>query len=166
VSTITRRAALGALAAMPAAATATHAASSSLMPAWIDPADLPDRYAVTCRGTCMVPLLPDGATLVFDRHVEPSIGDTVAVLLRREFRDATARDGLVKRLLELPGDNRVEWVFDQLNPPLRYRIPAAHVAAIHVCIGVAESNDGAMSAFRVAQERPRAPLIIAGSRTP
>lgn len=132
-------------------------------PGYVDPAQIPDFYALRGVGTCMVPLIDDGALLAFDKREPVTSGDTVNVWFRPERVKPGAPQGIVKRLvMGLPPTDVLPLVIDmaivvvdQLNPPRQYQIPASHILAIHKCVGRAELGENGQARFRLRQEPPR-----------
>jgi len=107
---------------------------------YIDPADMPARYALPGYGTCMAPQIEDGALLIGDKEVAPQPGDIVIVHFRREHAARYGVPGWIKRLaLRLPPRGMSGLiVVEQANPPRRFTVPTSHVAAVHRCIGTGE----------------------------
>lgn len=120
---------------------------------FIDPADMPDMYAVPGVGTCMQPRVMDGERLVFDKRQEPSVGDVVALWFTEELAQRVGMPGWVKMLeIGLPPplfDGLI--VVGQLNPPRSYVIPAADVLAVHKAVGKAEIAGDGRAAFNPAK---------------
>lgn len=133
-------------------------ATSAVTLPFIHPDDMPEVYAMTGRGTCMVPLIANGATIVMDKREQPVPGDTVTLTFTREAAQRWGVPGLVKRLaFGLPPagfDGLI--VVQQLNPPRFYTIPAGDVLAVHKCVGFAKSDGTGMAAWAPSQPPPRA----------
>lgn len=149
---------------------ASTLASQEPLP-FIHPDDMPDRYALTGRGTCMLPLVQDGAILVMDKTQVPEVGDTVTLVFTPEAARRHGMPGIVKRLsFTLPPSRFADMgqiMVEQLNPPRPYAYSARDVLAVHKCIGFAESGGGGQVQFRVKQEPPRAtPEMLAGGAQP
>ena len=114
----------------------------------IDPATLPDAYALTLQGDCLAPVIPDGASVGIDKHAKPKAGDIVCIWFRPE---ATAPDGLQCTLKKLVF-NIADWVtfpyrdhpksevvpvliVKQFNPERQYTIKCSNVLAVHKATG-------------------------------
>ncbi|WP_126003950.1 hypothetical protein [Sphingomonas koreensis] len=127
---------------------------------FIHPDDMPDLYALTGRGTYMMPLIDDGAVLVMDKNQIPSVGDTVALTFTREAAQRYHMPGMLKRLAyALPPAEFAELgliVVEQLTPHRLYTFPVGDVLAVHKCIGFAESSGVGEARYRPSQESPRA----------
>lgn len=111
-------------------------------PPFIDPADMPDIYAVPGVGTCMEPRVPNGQLLAFDKRIAPEPGDIVVLFFHQHHAARYGAPGWVKRLVigPPPAGFRGVIAVEQLNPPRQYLVPTAHVAAIHRCIGFAAAD--------------------------
>lgn len=135
-------------------------------PGFVHPDEIPDLYALWGSGTCMKPLIDDGALLTFDKRENVMSGDTVNIWFRPERVKPGQPQGNVKRLVlglppvELPPSlmDMARVVVDQLNPPRQYSIPASYILAIHKCVGTAEPGCGGQARFRLNQEPPRQPF--------
>lgn len=141
-------------------ADATHRADSAQktpnapLPPWgvalsrtlpfIHPDDMPVLYALTGKGACMEPLLPDGSLLAFDKRLEPHGGDIVSLFFTRDAARRRGMPGMIKRLItSLPPqgfDGLL--VVEQLNPPRTMTVPSADVLAVHKFIGIPERGEG------------------------
>lgn len=112
---------------------------------FIHPGDMPDLHALHGYGTCMEPLIADGALLVIDKREEPRPGDVVSLIFTQEAARQWRLPGLVKKLAfalpprELPREMGAV-VVDQINPPRRYVIPLSDLLAVFKCVGTATSN--------------------------
>jgi len=116
-----------------------------------DPDKMPDRYATICIGTCLEPVIPDGSTVVFDRH-EPIVnGDFVCVIVRPEKVPPGEHPGMLKRLYlgaGAPLGDQISpqselmplIVLEMLNPPRLLSIAAQDVIAMHKAVGLAETR--------------------------
>lgn len=129
---------------------------------FIHPDDMPDLYAIVGTGTCMEPVIADGATLVFDKTQEPRPGDIVGLTFTKERAARCGLPGLVKRLrFALPPQGMSGptvtglIVVEQTNPPRTYTFRAADVLAVHKCVGFAESAGQGRARFATSQEPPR-----------
>jgi hypothetical protein len=121
---------------------------------------LPHRYAMIGKGTCMEPLFMDGACLVFDKQAAPEGGDTVIVWFRPERTPEGEPQCMFKRLMgglppiafpfDLSPTSNCEplVMVEMINPPRRFRIPASHVLAVHKCIGEADTNGDGTARLR------------------
>lgn len=124
-------------------------ASTTTSPAmpYIDPADMPDLYAIAGHGRCMEPIYSDGQLLVADKREAPHRGDAVILHFTRQAAPHYGAPGWIKRLVRADGDGAII-IVEQLNPPQRYGIPATHIAAMHKCVGTATKQDDGRAAFR------------------
>ena len=121
---------------------------------FIHPEDMPDQYALTAVGTCMAPLIDDGALIVFDTRKELQRGDVVGIVFSKEAALQWGVPGLVKKLaFALPpsGIPGGLIVVDQINPPRRYCISTRDVLAVHKAIGTAESDGEGQAKFYPAK---------------
>lgn len=127
---------------------------------FIHPDDMPDLYALTGRGTCMMPLINDGAVVVMDKNQIPAVGDTVALTFTREAAQRYHMPGMLKRLAyALPPAEFAELgliVVEQLTPHRLYTFPVCDVLAVHKCIGFAVSSGTDQARYQPSQEPPRA----------
>jgi len=105
---------------------------------FIHPDDMPDLYALTGVGTCMQPLVSDGACIAFDKRPPVESGDIVGIVFTREAGRRRGLPGLVKRLVAPDVFGQI--VVEQVNPRQRMAIPATDVLAIHKMIGIAETR--------------------------
>lgn len=124
---------------------------------YIDPADMPDLYALTGQGRCMEPLYMDGATLVGDKREKPEPGDVVIVHFHRDAARRYGFPGWIKRLVHvwpLQGEEALI-TLEQLNPPRRYLVPEGDVAAMHKCVGTATCTGDGFAAFRAPRQEGR-----------
>lgn len=114
-----------------------------------DVANLPPIYASICEGTCMLPLISDGAKVVFDRSAKCKPGDIVSVIAHPRIVKPGGHQSLVKRLLlgipswvdklpyQMHPDSTVEPIvmLEQLNPGGTITIPLSDVLAIIRAVG-------------------------------
>ena len=122
---------------------------------FIHPDDMPDQYALTAVGTCMAPLIDDGAVIVFDKRKEPQRGDVVGIVFSKQAARQWGVPGLVKKLaFALPPSGMPGGliVVDQINPPRRYCIPTRDVLAVHKAIGTAESDGEGQARFYASNQ--------------
>jgi phage repressor protein C with HTH and peptisase S24 domain len=128
---------------------ATAFKSNAALP-YIDPADMPDLYAVTGYGRCMEPLYYDGSLLVGDKRENAESGDIVIVYFHRDIAQRYGVPGWIKRLAHVWPLNGEETLFtlEQLNPPRRYIVPAGHIAAMHKCVGTALGTGEGTALYR------------------
>jgi hypothetical protein len=122
---------------------------------FIDPADMPDLYAVRGVGVCMEPLFADGTLLVGDKREEPAVGDAVILHFRREHAARYGVPGWIKRLaMAVPPEGFDGLIIvEQLNPPRQFAIPSNHVAAVHKCVGTAEHDSPGLARFNPGEAR-------------
>lgn len=118
------------------------------------PDDFPDRYASMCEGRCLEPAYHHGDCLVFSKSEEPEPGDFVGFWLDQAELAPGETPRRVKRLHKRITDGGEPLiVFEQLNPPIRIRVRASRVLAMHKLIGVASLNsDGTASLHQPHQE--------------
>jgi phage repressor protein C with HTH and peptisase S24 domain len=121
---------------------------------FIHPDDMPDRYALTGRGTCMEPMIPDGALVAFDKREEPLDGDIVGLIFGREAAGRRGLPGMIKRLvIPLPPagfDGLI--VVEQINPPRTYTFSSRDVLAVHKFIGLPERGEDGSARLRLPKE--------------
>jgi hypothetical protein len=125
--------------------------SSPLVPLqkFIDPATLPNDYAMICEGKCLEPEILDGAKLHFSKVEKYTQGDFVIIWFKPELVKPGRHQALVKRLwldvfpnLKFPykahPDSNVVPVIaaEMLNPPMRFFYPVTDILAVHKCMGV------------------------------
>ena len=123
------------------------------LPKFIHPDDMPDRYALTGVGTCMSPLIDDGACCVFDKTEEPNPGDIVGLIFTHEARERRNMPGWIKRLVTpAPIIKSYDEVFlvEQITPPRTYAVAASEVLAMHKFIGTATSTGTGQAIFNSA----------------
>ena len=129
--------------------TAVHAIEPDLPIGFIDPASVPDLYAMVCSGTCMEPIIPDGARVWADKTQPIEVGDLVFVYLRPEAVEPGGLPIRLKRLLVAPpswvtfpwADNpRSEVlpvvIFGMDNPRASLSLRCSQILAIHKCMGL------------------------------
>jgi hypothetical protein len=140
---------------------ATAYKSARAMP-FIHPDDMPDLYAITGYGTCMVPLYHDGDLLVGDKREKPELGDVVFVHFTREAAPRYGFPGWIKRLIHIWPVEGEETLFtlEQINPRRRYIVPAGDITGIHKVVGTATSTGEGTADFRLPNDgaTPRQPL--------
>lgn len=141
-----------AAAMLPAASRKRATRARSAPPArFVDPAALPPEYAIIAEGTCMLPMIPDGAHCAFTPIGEPRPGDLVALWFRPETVPAGEHQVRIKRLVHpvprfvrLPCREHREStlhplvIVEMINPRRQFGIPAGHLLAIHRFLGLAE----------------------------
>jgi hypothetical protein len=125
----------------------TTATKSTRAP--IDPAKLPEQYALAVVGDCMAPTIADGANIVVSKTEKYKPGDIVVIWFRPELVKAGCAPSAVKRLTlaippwvksfpykDHPGSNvSAALVIEQDNPRQTYSVPCSSVAAIHKFTG-------------------------------
>lgn len=131
---------------------ATTAGSAAPHTAWgfIHPDNMPDLYALTGVGTCMLPLIDDGACVAFDKRLPVKSGDIVCVIFSARAAAAYGAPGLLKRFVSMPPegfDGMI--VVEQVNPVRRYTIPSTDVLAIHKMIGIAAREGNGKATVRL-----------------
>lgn len=127
---------------------------------FIHPDDMPDQYALTGVGQCMMPLIADGTLLVFDKHQAPERGDIVGLVFTQEAAQQWGVPGLVKRLAmalpppasDLPLNCHALVVVEQINPHRQYCIPTSDILAVHKAIGTAEPGPKGQVLFRPSKK--------------
>ena len=127
-------------------------ATAPLAPAplpFIHPDDMPDVYALTGVGTCMEPLLPHGACLVFDKRESPEPGDIVGLIFTPAAAARRGMPGWLKRLTAPPPPEGFDGliIVEQINPPRTYSVPTTDVLAIHKFIGTATTTGEGQAMF-------------------
>lgn len=114
----------------------------------IDPAKLPDRYAMICTGVCLEPTFKDGSSLIFDRTASWGVGDFVMIVFKPEHVPVGRLQCMVKQVvlappakvtlpLKMHPDSNVvpTLICRQFNPPRSYSVELDQVMAIHKCLG-------------------------------
>lgn len=121
---------------------------------FVHPDDMPDLYCLTGVGTCMEPLILDGALVACDKRETPRRGDIVVLTFTREAARRHGFPGMVKRLTKnlLPGgfDYLVE--VEQLNPPRRLGYWSSELLAVHKMIGIAEHHADGSTFLRLPKK--------------
>ncbi len=117
---------------------------------FIHPDDMPDVYALTGVGTCMMPLLEDGGLLVFDKRLDPQPGDIVGLIFTREAGLRRGQPGSLKRLVMMLPPSGFEGIVvaEQINPHRVYYFPTTDLLAVHKFVGVAERLPDGRAALR------------------
>jgi hypothetical protein len=128
----------------------SRAAARATPPATIDPADLPDQYAVSVRGTCMVPNVQDGDEAIFTKLEKPKAGDLVIVWHKPKpglppcslKRLVLAPPAFVKfPWADHPGSDVVPIVMvEQINPRRQYQLLCSDILAMHRFVGTQPSR--------------------------
>lgn len=118
---------------------------------FVDPDRCPPRYKMISAGTCLHPLITDGAVLAFDRKAVAAPLDIVAIFLTEGGMGTFWEDQIIlKRLVQpfLPrirlgaqaaraGGNAASlMIVEQLNPFRQYTFRPDQVLGVHACIGV------------------------------
>jgi len=132
---------------------ATRSAKLDVAPAaptpdFIDPSELPDRYAMIVQGVCLEPEIKDGDCLMFDKTVPYKAGDLVILFKRPERVQPGRLPAIVKRLVMAPppwvkfphvehpnSDVHALLIAEQFNPKGSFAIPCADLLAVHKCLG-------------------------------
>lgn len=126
----------------------------------IDPATLPDTYAMVLEGTCMLPAIPDLAVVGISKVERPRPGDYVILWRRPELVPPGQHQGILKRLvLNIPPYVKFPWrehpdsdvhaiaLVEMLNPHRQFTYKCADLLAVHKAIGLLpESRAGATHA--------------------
>lgn len=121
---------------------------------FIDPAELPEHYALIAYGTCMLPEIPDGENCAFSAKEKPQPGDLVALWYRPDLVPAGQPQVRLKRLVtaipsfvtfpyrEHPqSEVHALVIVEQINPRIiRFGVRCADLLAVHKFIGFAEST--------------------------
>lgn len=120
---------------------------------FIHPDDMPERYCLTGFGTCMEPLIPDGALIAFDKRIMPRRGDIVGLTFTREMALRQGMPGMIKRLVTdwLP-DSKAMVTFEQINPPRTYRFSPLDLLAVHKFIGLPDQREDGTAWLRLPKE--------------
>ena len=111
---------------------------------FLDPATLPDEYAMRVTGNCMAPQIKDGAQAVFSKVEKPKPGDLVILYFRPELVAPGSLPASIKRLvLAPPSYVKFPWrehpdstvhalvICEQTNPPRQYHFKCENLLAIH-----------------------------------
>jgi hypothetical protein len=115
----------------------------------IDPATLPEQYALSVVGDCMMPTIKGGARAIFSKAEKYGPGDIVVIWFQPEhIKDGDAPCALKRLALAIPpwvksfpykdhpkSDVQAVVVFEQDNPRKAYSVKCSDVAAIHKFIG-------------------------------
>ncbi len=142
-----------AAAMLPAASRKRATRARSAPPAgFIDQATLPPEYALIGEGTCMQPVIPDGANCAFSTVEEPRPGDLVALWFRPETVPAGEPQVRLKRLVHplppfvrLPCREHPESrlhplvIVEMINPRRQFGVRCGDLLAIHRFLGLAET---------------------------
>ncbi len=110
--------------------------------------ELPQRYGLQLSGSCLEPVLPDGAVALIDSREPYAVGDLVAIWRRPELVCEGEFQAVMKRLVMAPprwvrfpwrdhpeSEVRPIFVVEMLNPPRRFSYRCGDVLAIHKCLG-------------------------------
>jgi phage repressor protein C with HTH and peptisase S24 domain len=54
-------------------------------PAFLQPADVPDKFALRVAGDCLAPLIKEGDAVVVDKRLPYAAGDLVVIFMRPEL---------------------------------------------------------------------------------
>lgn len=104
---------------------------------------IPDRYAMICDGSCLEPLVHDGARLLFSAIEPCRRGDLVAIWLRPEYVDKGEHQARVKRLLYVIDGGfglAPALIVEMLNPQTILTFDMRAVLTFHRCLGVAPTS--------------------------
>jgi hypothetical protein len=145
----------------------------------LDPATLPDYYAMVCDGACLAPVVCDGAVVAISKTDKPRQGDFIAVWFRPEFVKPGEHQVIFKRMfLDLPGivegfpyegspnpDAAMPaLVIEMFNPEKKFPIPCNMVMAIHKAVGLlpAPKGSGGTHSFRAVRPFPERVTVSHG----
>lgn len=128
-------------------------APAPAQPGFIDPATLPDEYAMRVRGDCLAPAINAGDSILVDQRQPYSTGDLVCVFLKPEcVRPGDTNVGLKRLVMGLMPEVTLPYrahpdsnimpvlVCEQDNPHMQYAIPADQILAIHRCLGLVPAD--------------------------
>jgi hypothetical protein len=148
----------------------------------IDPAQVPERYALIVQGDCMAPLHRDGDVVTADKRAPYEAGDLVVIYIKPELVKPGRCNAMLKRLVSIPHwattfpfkDHPESEVIaiatvETLNPPRRLHYRCADVLAIHRCTGAAPGeimwagpHASRVHASDVTKANPSRRTILAG----
>lgn len=103
--------------------------------------DWPERYAMIASGTCMEPIIPDGAQAAFSTAEPYGAGDIVIVHFMPEFVPPGGLTCAVKRLVVAPPPRAT-------MPYIEH--PKSEVEAVVICVTV---NDPRIVVYRLSKIR-------------
>lgn len=110
--------------------------------------DLPDQYAMIAEGSCMVPVYPDKARLLFNQLTRAVAGDDVALWRKPEVQQAGQYQCLIKRLVTAlprtlpkhlakdPAKPAPVVIVETMNPPRRFVVKTDQLMGVHKCEGL------------------------------
>lgn len=128
---------------------------------FIHPDDMPDLYALPGYGTCMMPVIRDGALVVCDKRQQPEPGDSVVVHFTRDYARRQGVPGAIKRLKmalpppEICAVGNALIVVEQINPRRTFTFYAADVLAVHKVVGIGEATSPGSAQYRPSEGAPR-----------
>ena len=115
---------------------------------FIDPAALPDKYAMRVIGDCMAPRLSDGEQAVFSKIEKPEPGDLVALFYHPDCVPAEHLPIQIKQLVLAPpfyvtfpwkenpkSDVHALVCVAMTTPPRQFYVECSKLLAIHKFIG-------------------------------
>ena len=118
-------------------------------PTDIDPADLPDLYAMIIDGNCLEPMVAHGSWCAFDKRAAPERGGLVVLWKRPELVRPGESQAMVKRLVTVPPpwvtfphrkhpNSTVDAlvIVEQLNPAQQFAVRCETLVAIHKLVDV------------------------------
>ena len=130
---------------------------------FLDPATLPDEYAMRVVGDCLSPAIKEGDAVVVDKRLPYNAGDLVVIYMRPELVRPGEMGIYVKRLVmnvapyvkfpwrEHPDSTALAVVIvEQDNPRRQYTITADRILAMHRCLGVAGAEVRLVKPAKVA----------------
>ena len=130
---------------------------------FLDPATLPDEYAMRVKGDCLSPAIKEGDAVVVDKRLPYAAGDLVVIYMRPELVGKGEMGIYVKRLVmsvapyvkfpwrEHPDSTvHVVVIIEQDNPRRQYVITADRILAMHRCLGVAGAEVRLVKPAKVA----------------
>jgi hypothetical protein len=116
----------------------------------IDPAQVPERYALIVQGDCMAPLHRDGDVVTADKSATYARGDLVVIYIKPELVKPGRCNAMLKRLVSIPhwaatfpfSDHPESEIVaiasvETLNPPRRIHFRCSDILAMHRCTGAA-----------------------------
>lgn len=133
----------------------------------IDPASLPEMYALRVMGDCMSPLVPHGAQAVFSKTEAYKVGDIVVIWHRRDILPPGALQCGVKRLVLAPmkgikfpfvmhpqSEVAPAFFVESIHPAnKRYVLDCRNVEAIHKFVRLqGDQSSDPLTAPKIARE--------------
>jgi hypothetical protein len=144
----------------------------------IDPAQVPERYALIVQGDCMAPLHRDGDVVTADKSATYARGDLVVIYIKPELVKPGRCNAMLKRLVSIPhwaatfpfSDHPESEIVaiasvETLNPPRRIHFRCSDILAVHRCTGAAPMTPASPLASRVHASDITRRSILTGAAT-